>query len=34
MPILEQVYEVIYEGKDCGMAVQDLLSRDLKAESY
>lgn len=33
MPILEQVYEVLYEGKDCGAAVQDLLSRDLKAES-
>ncbi|NNK12840.1 MAG: NAD(P)-dependent glycerol-3-phosphate dehydrogenase, partial [Desulfofustis sp.] len=33
MPILEQVYEVLYEGKDCGKAVQDLLSRDLKAES-
>ncbi len=34
MPILEQVYEVLYEGKDCGKAVQDLLSRDLKAESF
>ena len=33
MPILEQVYEVLYEGKDCGKAVQDLLSRDLKPES-
>ena len=33
MPILEQVYEVLYEGKDCGMAVKDLLSRDLKPES-
>ena len=33
MPILEQVYEVLYEGKDCGVAVKDLLSRDLKPES-
>ena len=33
MPILEQVYEVLYEGKDCGLAVKDLLSRDLKPES-
>ena len=33
MPILEQVYEVLYKGKDCGMAVKDLLSRDLKPES-
>ena len=33
MPILEQVYEVLYEGKDCTTAVKDLLSRDLKAES-
>ena len=33
MPILEQVYQVLYEGKDCTMAVEDLLSRDLKAES-
>ena len=33
MPILEQVYEVLYRGKDCNTAVKDLLSRDLKAES-
>ncbi len=33
MPILEQVYEVLYKGKDCTTAVKDLLSRDLKAES-
>jgi glycerol-3-phosphate dehydrogenase (NAD(P)+) len=33
MPILEQVYEVLYEGKDCTTAVKDLLGRDLKPES-
>ncbi len=33
MPILEQVYEVLYRGKDCNSAVKDLLGRDLKAES-
>ena len=32
MPILEQVYEVLYQGKDCRAAVRDLLNRDLKAE--
>ena len=33
MPILEQVYEVLYRDKACSTAVKDLLSRDLKAES-
>jgi glycerol-3-phosphate dehydrogenase (NAD(P)+) len=33
LPILEQVYEVLYEGKDCTAAVIALLSRDLKSES-
>jgi glycerol-3-phosphate dehydrogenase (NAD(P)+) len=32
MPILEQVYKIIYEGKDCGEAVADLLKRELKVE--
>lgn len=32
MPILEQVYNVIYEDKPCEMAVQDLLRRDQKEE--
>ncbi len=32
MPILEQVYAVLYEGKTCSDAVQDLLSRDQKEE--
>nr|WP_244155842.1 NAD(P)H-dependent glycerol-3-phosphate dehydrogenase [Desulfofustis glycolicus] len=32
MPILEQVYQIIYEGKDCATAVKDLLDRDLKQE--
>ncbi len=32
MPISEQVYEVIYEGKDPREAVVDLMSRDLKPE--
>lgn len=32
MPILEQVYQVLYEGKDRKAAVKDLLSRELKPE--
>lgn len=32
MPILEQVYKIIYEDKDCGDAVYDLLQRELKVE--
>jgi glycerol-3-phosphate dehydrogenase (NAD(P)+) len=32
MPILEQVYRVIYEGMDCAEAVRILLSRSLKEE--
>ena len=32
MPILEQVYRIIYEDKNCGDAVNDLLKRELKVE--
>ena len=32
MPILEQVYRIIYEGKGCDQAVRDLLSRELRQE--
>ena len=32
MPILEQVYQILYENKDCRTAVNDLLSRELKSE--
>ncbi len=32
MPILTQVYQVLYEDKDCKDAVASLLSRDLKEE--
>ena len=32
MPILEQVYAVLYEGKTCSEAVQDLMGRDQKEE--
>ncbi len=32
MPIVEQVYQILYEGKDPSMAMQDLMLRDLKAE--
>lgn len=32
MPILEQVYKIIYEKKNCSLAVQDLLARELKVE--
>ncbi len=32
MPILEQIYKIIYENKDCDTAVKDLLSRESKIE--
>ena len=32
MPILEQVYKIIYENKECSLAVGDLLARELKVE--
>jgi glycerol-3-phosphate dehydrogenase (NAD(P)+) len=32
MPILEQVYNIIYKGKNCSEAVRDLLKRELKVE--
>lgn len=32
MPILEQVYNIIYGGKSCSEAVRDLLNRELKVE--
>ncbi|WP_136796103.1 NAD(P)H-dependent glycerol-3-phosphate dehydrogenase [Desulfosediminicola ganghwensis] len=32
MPILEQVYAILYEQKNCSDAVRDLLSRELKVE--
>jgi glycerol-3-phosphate dehydrogenase (NAD(P)+) len=33
MPILEQVYQVLYEDKQCADAVRELFQRDLKQES-
>jgi glycerol-3-phosphate dehydrogenase (NAD(P)+) len=32
MPILDQIYQIIYEGKNCDYAVQDLLQRQSKME--
>lgn len=32
MPILEQVYKILYENKECSLAVKDLLTRELKLE--
>jgi glycerol-3-phosphate dehydrogenase (NAD(P)+) len=32
MPILEQVYQILYNGKECSSAVTDLLTRELKVE--
>jgi len=34
MPIVDQVYKVIYEDKDPVLTVKDLLSRSLKSEFY
>ncbi len=32
MPILEQVYQIIYKNKECSLAVRDLLKRESKVE--
>jgi glycerol-3-phosphate dehydrogenase (NAD(P)+) len=32
MPILEQVYQVLYKDKPCSEAVKDLFARSLKLE--
>jgi len=32
VPILDQVYKIIYQGKSCSAAVKDLLARELKVE--
>lgn len=32
MPIVEQIYQVLYQNKDSRLAAQDLLARDKKAE--
>ncbi|CAM2852056.1 NAD(P)H-dependent glycerol-3-phosphate dehydrogenase [Vibrio ordalii] len=32
MPIVDQIYQVLYQGKDARVAAQDLLARDKKAE--
>jgi glycerol-3-phosphate dehydrogenase (NAD(P)+) len=32
MPILEQVYRILYAAKPCSLAVKDLLARELKVE--
>lgn len=34
MPIVEQVYKVLYEDKDPAFAVKDLMERSLKSEFY
>jgi glycerol-3-phosphate dehydrogenase (NAD(P)+) len=34
MPIIEQVYKVIYEDKEPVLAVRDLMERSLKSEFY
>ncbi|PWU19498.1 MAG: glycerol-3-phosphate dehydrogenase [Verrucomicrobia bacterium] len=32
VPVIDEVYAMLYEGKDVAQAVRDLMSRDLKAE--
>jgi glycerol-3-phosphate dehydrogenase (NAD(P)+) len=34
MPIIEQVYRILYEDKDPAQAVTDLMERSLKSEFY
>jgi glycerol-3-phosphate dehydrogenase (NAD(P)+) len=31
-PVIDEVYAMLYEGKNVAQAVRDLMSRDLKAE--
>ena len=31
-PVLDEVYAMLFDGKNVAQAVQDLMSRDLKAE--
>tara|TARA_Y100001956_G_scaffold68646_1_gene71344 strand:+ start:1220 stop:2254 length:1035 start_codon:yes stop_codon:yes gene_type:complete len=33
MPIVDQIYQVLYQGKDARLAAKDLLARDKKAEA-
>ena len=33
MPIVDQIYQVLYQGKDAHMAAKDLLARDKKSEA-
>ncbi len=33
-PVIDEVHAMLYEGKDVGQAVRDLMSRDLKAEDW
>jgi glycerol-3-phosphate dehydrogenase (NAD(P)+) len=32
MPVVDEVYRIIYEGKDPQLALKDLMSRELKGE--
>jgi glycerol-3-phosphate dehydrogenase (NAD(P)+) len=32
MPIVDQIYQVLYQGKETRVAAQDLLARDKKSE--
>jgi glycerol-3-phosphate dehydrogenase (NAD(P)+) len=32
MPIVDEVYQILYEGKDPKLALKDLMTRELKAE--
>ena len=34
MPIVQKVYEILYEGKDPAVAVTELMSRALKSEMH
>jgi glycerol-3-phosphate dehydrogenase (NAD(P)+) len=34
MPIINQVYEILYRGKDPRSAVKELMTRELKRETY
>ena len=32
LPITNEIYEVLFEGKDCDQSVKDLMNREIKSE--
>jgi glycerol-3-phosphate dehydrogenase len=34
MPITEELYKILYEGKDIKTSLQDIIKREFKEEDY